>query len=248
MRSFLFTAFIVFFFFNLLGAGNWSTQKTENGINVCYQAASGVYCANSTDKRTKEKDLKQFLSVFLQFGDKNVSKNDMLIHPGIQRLVRSSRLGEGRRILKGVHDFLTREAKRKKISISEGKETLSEKEQKTVLDEIQWYNFVTVSAEQIGCTPSEEIKVSLSITNSLKKDLSIKRDEVELRIMSTGNQLMTVGSINAENILIKQGQTEEFIVTIQMTGDMDPAMGYQLVPIIKNVDVLKDKPYVRCKK
>jgi hypothetical protein len=33
-----------------------------------------------------------------------------------------------------------------------------------------------------------------------------------------------------------------------MTGDMNPLMGYQLVPIIKNVDVIKEKPYVKCKK
>ena len=251
MRAFLFLL-TIFLSFSLFGAGNWSTQKTAGALSVCYQSADQMYCAGSPSKKTTEKDLKFFLSAFLHFGDKNVTK-DMLIHPGLKRLVKSSRPGEGKRILKGVYDFLTREAKRKQISLSTGKtkesqQVMAQCDQKTALDEMQWYKFVEVSAEQAGCSPDEVISVNLSITNSLKKDLVIKRDQIELKIMSTGNMLMTVGSIETDKVVVKPGKTNTYEVKIQMTGAMDPAMGYQLVPIIKNVNIMKEKPFVRCKK
>ena len=253
MRSILLSVFTVFLTFNLFGVGNWSTQKTAGAKTVCYHGSSTMYCAKSPNKKTKEKDLKQFLSVFMQFSDETVSKNEMLLHPGIKRLVKSSRKTEGARVLKGVNDFLKREAKRKKISISTGKDkssqkVFSEEDQKNRIDAIQWHKFVEVSIDDISCTPDEIIKLNLNITNSLKNDLIIKRDQVEIRIMSSGNQIMTVGSIEVDKAVIDPGKTVSFPIKIQMTGDMNPLMGYQLVPIIKNVNVLKEKPYVKCKK
>jgi len=252
MRSLVFSFFIIFLTFTLLGAGNWSTQKTEGAKNICYKAPSTMYCVTSS-KKIKDKDLKQFLSVFMQFGDESVNKNDMLLHPGIKRLIKSSRKTEGKRILKGVNDFLKREAKRKKITISTGKDfasqkTMSEAAQKEAIDAVQWHKSVEVTAQQTGCSPDEVISVDMSITNSMNKDLIVKRDQIELMVMSTGNELMTVGSIDTDKIVVKPGKTQKYVVKIQMTGAMDPAMGYQLVPIIKKVDVLKEKPFVRCEK
>jgi len=253
MRSLVFSMSILFLTFSLFGAGNWSTQKAAGAVTVCYKASSTTYCAQSPNKKTNEKDLKYFLSVFMQFSDESVNKNEMLLHPGIKRLIKSSKKNEGARILKGVNDFLTREAKRKNISISTGKDKASQKamapcDQKIVINEIQWHKFVEVTIEDISCTPDEIIKMNLKITNSLKSDLIIKRDQVEIQIMSSGNEIMTVGSINVDKAVINPGKTASFPVNIQMTGDMNPLMGYQLVPIIKKVDVLKEKPYVKCKK
>lgn len=249
----LFFLLTVFLSFSLFGEGNWTTQKAAGAMSVCYQAPSQMYCAGSPNKRTKAKDLKHFLSVYLKFSGDSVNKNDMLLHPGIKRLMRSSRKNEGKRTLKGVYKYLKSEAKRKKIALSTGKDKSSQKimsdeAQKNAIEAIQWYKFVEVSVEETGCSADEVISVILSITNSMKKDLVLKREQIELQIMSTGNELMTVGSIDTDKIVIKQGETVKYVVKIQMTGDMDPAMGYQLYPIIKNVDVLKEKPFVRCKK
>lgn len=251
MRLILLSLFTVFLSFNLFATGNWSTQKAVGTVTVCYKASSTMYCAQSPNKKTKDKDLKYFLSVFMQFSDETVNKNKMLLHPGIKRLIKSSKKNEGARILKGVNDFLTRESKRKKISISTGKDRSSQTvmapcDQKSLIAEIQWHKFVEVTIEDISCTPDEIIKLNLNITNSLKRDLMIKRDQVEIQIMSSGNQIMTVGSINVDKTVINPGKTTSFPVNIQMTGDMNPLMGYQLVPIIKNVNVLKEKPYVKC--
>jgi len=213
-----------------------------------------MYCAQSSKKGVKERDLKQFLSVYMQFSDEKIVKSEMVIHPGIKRLIRSSRSNEGARILKGVYDFLIREAKRKKIEISTGSSKTSQKvfsadEQTSHIQLIQWPKFISATIENINCTVNEVIKFTLRITNSLKHDFALKRDDVEIRIMNRTNALLTVGSIDKDRAVIKQGKTELFPIAIQMTAAMDPRDTYLIIPIIKKVQVAKkEKLEVTCQK
>jgi len=238
----------------LVASGNWSTQKnaTSKSLTVCYQASLTMYCAQSSKKGVKERDLKQFLSVYMQFSDKKIVKSEMVIHPGIKRLIRSSRSNEGARILKGVYDFLIREAKRKKIEISTGSGKTSQKvfsadEQTAHIQLIQWPKFISATIENILCPTSEKITFSLVITNSMKREFALTRDDVEIQLFNDTRQLFTVGTIEQNKIVVKAGTTESFPITIDRTGDMHPSMNYLLIPIIKKVKVSKKKFPIRCK-
>ena len=237
----------------LAASGNWSTEKGGGAVKVCYQSSLTMYCAQSESKKTKEVDLKQFLSVYMQFSDDKIVKNEMVIHPGIKRLIRSSRADEGSRILKGVFDYLSREGKRKKIVLSTGATRTSQKlfspdEQKSYIELIRWPKFITVTLDAINCGADETMKFSLVISSSLKKSFTLKREQIEVQVINDSGKLFTVGSIAKDSVVLKPGTSESFPIAVQMTGEMDPNLNYELVPIVKKVKMSKKKFYVSCRK
>ncbi|MCK5809321.1 hypothetical protein KAH37_10080 [bacterium] len=254
MKRILFsTILIVLFALPLTASGNWSTEKVSGEVTVCYQSSLTMYCAHSESKKTKEVDLKQFLSVYMQFSDDKIVKNEMVIHPGIKRLIRSSRADEGSRILKGVFDYLSREGKRKKIVLSTGATRTSQKlfspdEQKSYIELIRWPKFITVTLDAINCGASETITFSLVISSSLKKSFTLKRDQIAVHVINDSGKLFTVGSITKESVVLKPGTSQSFPISVQMTGEMDPTLNYELVPIVKKVKMSKKKFYVNCRK
>ncbi|HSW60209.1 MAG TPA: hypothetical protein VLJ60_05385 [bacterium] len=231
----------------------WSVQKTAGALSACYQSVSTMYCAGSMNKKVTETDLKHYLSVYLYFAKDDAKKADLVVQPGIMRLIKGSRSEQGDRILKGAYDYLLREGKSKSIMLSagvdkSGQSVMSEAEQIIEIESVNWPKYIDSTIDTISCTSDQKVNLTFKVTNSLKKDFLLKGEEVELRIMSGRHEILSVGSVKDGNSVIKAGETALFQVDIPVTGDMLPSMRYRIIPFIRNIQVSKEDFSVLCEK
>lgn len=256
MRVRIFTVFFAFLCFSLSvnAVEKWSIEKAAGALTVCYQASSSVYCAGSTNKKAGETDLKNYLSAFLQFAGYEVNKTDMILHPGIIRLIKSSRPEQSDRVLKGVFDYLVRERKRFSISIFSGADKnsqniISETDTVNIIESVNWPKYIDSSLESITCTTDQKINLNFKIKNSMKTGFFFYEDESEIRVLGGRGDILSVGSISTEHkkIEVKAGETADYNISIIFTGEMDQSTRYSIVPFIKNIQISKEEAFVLCK-
>jgi hypothetical protein len=249
--SFALFALIVCLTLNAGANEKWQTQKTAGALSVCYQALAEMYCAGSVDKKTAEIDLKHYLSVFLYFSSYEVNRNDLVLQPGITRLIKGARPESGKKVIQGAYDYLLREGKRKGVMLSKGKgkETqvvFTETDQINEVEAVNWPKYIDSSIDTIVCTKEGMVGLTFKVTNSMKKDFVFNGDEVELRIVSGRYEILSAGSVKESRIVLKVGETKSFSIDIPITGDMVPSMRYKIVPFIKNIEVSKEEASVLC--
>jgi archaellum component FlaG (FlaF/FlaG flagellin family) len=250
-RFFLFATILFCLIFNLNANDLWSTQKKAGALSVCYRGISEMYCAGSMDKKVKEIDLRHYLSVFLYFSQYEVNKSNLALHPGIKRVVKGARPGDGKDVIKKVYDYLLREGKRRSIMLSAGKDKVSQKvmtecDQITEIESINWPKYIDSVIDTVVCTSEGKVNLSFKVTNSMKKDFSFKGEEVELRVMGGRYEILSVGSVKESKITLKPGETKAFEIDIPITGDMVPSTRYSIIPFIRNIQVSKEGGFVVC--
>lgn len=251
-KSFLLVAVALFWFtFTVTAGGLWSTEKYACVHSVCYKGVSELYCAGSADKKVMENDLKHYLSVFLYFSNYEVNKSDMILQPGIKRLVKGTRPEDGKKLLQSVYDYLLREGKRKGIMLSIGKDAVTQKvfsevDQIYEIESVNWPKYIDSSIDSIVCTANESINASFKITNTMKKEFLFKGEEIELRIVGGRYEFLSAGSVKEEKVVLSAGATKTFSVDIPITGEMIPSMRYKIVPFIKNIKASKEDFSVLC--
>ncbi len=250
------TVFILVLFCFFINADQgWSTDRTDDSLKVCYSTPSLVYCASGSSKQSKEPDLRNYLSVFLQFGGYEVNEKDMQLHPGIRRLISRTRPEQKERILTGVVDYLLREGKTRNIVISSGKNKsslndMTEDERIMAIEYINWPKYLDVKIERVKCVWNEKINLSFSVMNTMKKDFVFRNQDVEMRVMGARNELVTAGSIFTDppEKVIKAGERETYSIDLPVTGDMVAGMRYIIYPFIKNIRVKSEGTTVVCEK
>ncbi|HNW81327.1 MAG TPA: hypothetical protein PKG52_00395 [bacterium] len=245
---------VSFPFLSVSAKDSWSSQKTDGIASVCYQNSSMMYCAYTENKKGGETDLKNYLSVFLQFGGYDVTLSEMVLQPGIVRLIKGSRPEQYDRVLRGVFDYLLREKKRFAISISSGSDLtgqtkFSETDLVDIIEAVSWPKYIDSAIDSITCTEDSKITLNLKMTNSMKKPFLFFADESEVRVLGGRGDILSVGSIAPEHrkIEIKAGETADYSISIIFTGEMDKATRYAIVPFIKNIRISKDESFVLCK-
>ncbi len=231
----------------------WSVQKDSGVTSVCYSGSATVYCAYSENKKGGETDLKNYLSVFLQFGGFEVNASDMVLQPGIVRLIKGSRPEQYDRVLRGVFDYLLREKKRFAISVSSGADIIgqnkfAESELVDIIEAVNWPKYIDSSVDSIACTDDSRITLNLKITNSMKRTFVFFADDSEVRVLGGRGDILSVGSIAPEHkkMEIKPGESADYSISIIFTGEMDKATRYAIVPYIKNVQITKNEFFVLC--
>ncbi|MGI6394740.1 MAG: hypothetical protein ACOX2F_08485 [bacterium] len=252
-KQFLAAAFIFCIPFFIYADKKWSTEKSSGIVNVCYRSLDAVYCAGSSNKKATTDDLKHYLSVFLYFTKDDINKDDLKLHPGIVRLVKGARAEQGEKVLKMTYDYLLREGKSKFVMLSSGKDINSQKmmtetEQATEIESVYWLKYLDSHIETITCTSDGKVNLTFKITNNMKKDFFVKREDVELRIVGGRYEMLSVGTISECSALIKSGETKSFQVDVPVTGDMIPSMRYRIIPFIKNIQASKEDFSVLCEK
>lgn len=254
-KSLMVLIFAVFLpFLSVSAKDSWSSQKTAGITSVCYQSSSMMYCAYTENKKGGEADLKNYLSVFLQFGSYDVTLSEMVLQPGIVRLIKGSRPEQYDRVLRGVFDYLLREKKRFAVSISSGPDfagqnKFAETDLIDIIEAVNWPKYIDSALDSITCTEDSKISLNLKITNSMKKAFVFFADESEIRVLAGRGDILSVGSIAPEHkkIEIKAGESADYAISIIFTGEMDKATRYAIVPFIKNIQITKNEFFVLCK-
>lgn len=231
----------------------WSVQKDGGVTSLCYRGAASVYCAASENKKGSVTDLKNYLSVFLQFGGFDVNAADMVLQPGIVRLIKGSKPEQYDRVLRGVFDYLMREKKRFAISVSSGADIIgqnkfAEPDLVDMIESVNWPKHIDSAIDSIVCTEDSKVVLNLKITNSMKRAFVFFADDSEVRILGGRGDILSVGSIAPEHkkMEIKPGESADYSISIIFTGEMDKATRYVIVPFIKNIQITKNEFFVLC--